>query len=109
MIKFITISYKIIHRERQRLFYFLIAVILITASFYAFLIQKAIMNVVAREKVMNEVMEVSTRVALLEEAHLSLKNNITLELAYEKGLKDTGVSYYISKKSLTAMASKNEL
>ena len=105
MVKLITISYKILHRERVKLFY----ILAITTFLYGFLIQKAIMNIVAREKVVNDVATLTAEIADLEEQYLSLKNNITLDTAYEKGLQDAVVSYYISKKSITAMASKNEL
>ena len=109
MVKFITISYKVLHKERERLFYILIASIIFTISLYGFLIQKAIMNVVAREDIAKEIALTGAKVGDLEGKYLSLKNSITIDLAYEKGLKDAVAPYYISKKSITAMASKNEL
>ena len=109
MTKAITILYKISHHHKEKIFAVLIASIILTACAYVFLLQKAIINVVQREKVSKNVAIVSMNVNDLEGQYFSLKNVVTLELAHSKGLKDAVVTAYISKKSLTAMASPNEL
>lgn len=109
MTQTITMTYKILHHYRERLFTFLIATILMTAAAYGFFLQEAIVNVVEREKVLSEVVTKSTEVGSLEAKYFTLKNSITLEMARGKGFKDAQVSAYIQKKSVTAMASNNEL
>lgn len=109
MTKTITMTYTVLHRYREKLFVLLVTGILILAASYVFLLQKAIVNVVAREKVVAEVNIKTTQVAGLEANYFTLKNSITLEMAHTKGFKDAAVTAYISKKSVTAMASHDEL
>lgn len=96
-------------RYKERVFILLICGIVISASAYAFLIQKAIVNVVEREKITKEIREKSSNVSELESKYFAIKSNINIELAHAKGFKDSEVTAYISKKSLTAFASNNEL
>ncbi len=100
----LTISYKALHVYRERIFWFLIVSILLVAGSYAFLLQKAIENVVQREKISEEIDIVSTRVGDLEIEYISLKNGINLEVARGRGFRDAVVTSYIGKKSVTAMA-----
>lgn len=104
-----TISYKTFQKNKEKIFMVLAVAVLASVCFYAFLIQKAVMNVVSRQNLTKEIASVGMEVNGLEENYFSIKNNITLEMAKDKGFKDTVVSNYISKKSLTAMASNNEL
>ncbi|MEK7463579.1 MAG: hypothetical protein AAB610_00440 [Patescibacteria group bacterium] len=96
-------------RYKERIFIFLVAGIVVLASSYAYLLHDAITNVVERESVVRENRIVSTSVSELEAKYFSVKNSITIELAHAKGFKDSEVSSFISKKSLTAMANHNEL
>ena len=109
MTQTITILYKFSHHYRERIFRVLVATILVTACAYVFLLQKAIVNVVQRQKVSLETKSLSVKVGNLEEKYFSLKNGVTLDLAHSKGLKDAEVISYISKKPVTAMALHNEL
>lgn len=109
MTKTITMTYSILHRYREKLFVLLVAGILVAAASYVFLLQRAIVNVVAREKVVAEVNIKTTDVAGLEAKYFTLKNSVTLDMAHSKGFKDAPVTAYISKKSVTAMASHDEL
>ncbi|MDP3962366.1 MAG: hypothetical protein Q8Q03_00655 [bacterium] len=104
MTKTLTILYRASQHHRERVFAVLIAAIVFTACTYVFLLQKAIINVVQREKVSKSVTSASMAVNDLEARYFSLKDTVTLELAHSKGLKDAEVTAYISKKSLTAMA-----
>jgi hypothetical protein len=109
MTRTITIIYKVSHHYREKIFAILITAILISACAYVFLLQKAIVNVVERQKLSTKTKSLSVQVGDLEEKYFSIKNSITLDLAHSKGLKDAEVISYISKKSLTAMALPNEL
>ncbi len=97
------------HRYRERIFAVLVVAIFVTWCAYVFLLQKAIINVVQREKISRDITSAFADVADLEERYFLLKNTVTLDLAHTKGLKNAEVTSYISKKSLTAMASYNEL
>jgi hypothetical protein len=109
MTKVLTIAYQFSHHYREKIFAILIASIVFVGFTYVFLLQKAILNVVQREKVSKSIDLVSAKVNDLEANYFTLKNSVTLELAHSKGLKDAEVTAYISKKALTAMASHNEL
>ncbi len=109
MTKIVTIAYQVSHQYRERIFVILVAAILLTAFSYAFLLQKTIVNVVEREKISKEIRTASADTGSLEEKYFSLKNTITLDLAYAKGLKNADTISYISKKPLTAMVSNHEL
>lgn len=104
MTKTITILYRATQHHRERVFAVLVACIFVTACAYIFLLQKAIVNVVQREKISKGASAVSMEINELEAKYFSLKNAITLELAYSKGLKPAEVTSYISMKSLTALA-----
>lgn len=94
---------------KEKIFAVLIAAIMISACGYIFLLQKAIVNVVQRQNVSNEVKELAVEVSDLETEYFAAQNTITIDLAHSKGLKDPKSISYISKKSVTAMASHNEL
>lgn len=104
MAKAITTIYKVSHQHRERIFAVLIVSILLTGCAYVFLLQKAIINVVQREKISKTAAEISMSVNELEAKYFTLKNTVTLELAHSKGLKDAEVTAYISKNSVTALA-----
>ena len=109
MTKIITTIYKTTHDYCQKTFVILLACIFVTIFAYIFLLQKAIINVVDREQVSKQAKSLSAEIGNLEAQYLSLKNTVTLELAREKGLTDASNISYISKKSLTAVAPRNEL
>lgn len=109
MTRTLTTIYRISHSYREKIFTILIVAILISVCVYVFLLQKAIVNVVERQKLSTQTKSLSVQVGDLEEKYFSIKNSITLDLAHSRGLKDAEVISYISKKSLTAMALPNEL
>ncbi len=96
-------------RYKEKIFIVLVCAIFISACAYIFLVKNAIVNVIEREKITKQIREKSTVVSNFEAKYFSAKNNINIELAHLKGYKDAEVTSYISRKSLTAFASHNEL
>lgn len=94
---------------RTRIFWFLITGMIISSLFYAIFVHSAVINVIERGKILSEIRERSTAVSELESKYFNLKNRITMDMAHTKGFQDTEVSSYISKKSITAFVSHNEL
>ncbi len=85
---------------RTKMLFYILATILITIfGLYAYLVNRTIMNVVAREKTYREISTLSTSIGELEFKYMSIRNNITLELAYEKGFHDAVPSQFISRGS----------
>lgn len=109
MTKVIADNINSMFRYKERVFIFLVLGIVITAGVYIFLVQKAIVNVVEREKITKEIRERSTSVSELETKYFSIKSSVNIELAHAKGFKDAEVVSYISKKPITALVSYNEL
>jgi uncharacterized oligopeptide transporter (OPT) family protein len=109
MTRTLTIAYRFSHYYKEKIFAILVGAIILTACFYVFLLQRAIVNVVERQHVSIETKSLSANVSDLEEQYFSMKNKITLDLAHSKGLKDASTISYISKKSVTAYVSHNEL
>lgn len=95
-------------RYREKIFSLLIISILICGSYYAYVVHSTILNVVEKEKIVKDIRDRSTKVGELESVYFRTKNQINIELAHAKGFKDTDVSNFISKKSLTAFVSNNE-
>lgn len=109
MTQAITNNFTTMMRYKERLVATMIAILLVSACTYAFFLQRAITNVVEREHTVRDIALKSTHVSELESKYFALKNDITMDLAHAKGFKDTQVSTYISKKSVTAMVSSHEL
>lgn len=109
MTRTLTIAYKISHYYKERIFAILVTAIILTATSYVFLLQKAIVNVVERQHVVGLTKSASVDVSDLESEYFAAKNKITIDLARAKGMKDAQSISYISKKSVTAMAVHNEL
>ena len=87
----------------------LIAAIVISLFSYVYFLHSAIANVVAREGAVKETRVLSTQVSELEAKYFIIKNKINIELAHEKGFQVAEGTSFVSKKSVTAMASHNEL
>lgn len=66
---------------------------------YGFLINKTIMNVVARQNSEKEIASLSSAVGDLEFKYMNLKSSITLELAHGKGFQDNLPSRFLSRTS----------
>ncbi len=96
-------------RYRGRIFWMLVPAIVILTLVYVNLVHSTIVNVVEREKIVKEIREKSTLVSEMESNYFATKEKINMELARAKGFQDSEVTSFISKKSLTAFASPNEL
>ncbi|HEY9583796.1 MAG TPA: hypothetical protein VJI66_02430 [Candidatus Paceibacterota bacterium] len=96
-------------RNREQIINFLVIGAVICGGLYIYNLHGAIENVVEREKIVRENRALSTSVSELEAKYFSLKNSINIELARRQGYKDSQISLFISKKSITALAPHNEL
>jgi hypothetical protein len=106
MTQVIVDNLQIVLKYRERIFILLVALILTFSTYYVYIVQSTIVNVVAKEKIVKQIRERSTQVSELESIYFKTKNQINIELAHSRGFKDGEVSNFISKKSLTAFVSK---
>ena len=62
----------------------------IVSSFilYMFFVNGAVLNVVAREEVENDLASLNAEVSELEFQYISLRNSITIDYAYDRGLQE---------------------
>ncbi len=98
-----------VFRYKEKIFTFLVVGIVTLTSLYVFFLQKAIVSVIARENIVKQSRSLSTEVSELEGKYFIVKNTINIELAHEKGFRDSEISSFISNKSLTAMANHDQL
>lgn len=76
-------------RISTKMLFFVLSGILIAIFFlYIFLVNRTIMNVVARSNTQKSISSISTTVGDLEGTYLTLQSMITIDLAYQKGFKD---------------------
>lgn len=91
----------------KALFFIVLATLLFTFFSYIYLVNKTIMNVVAREKIENNISSLSTTIGTLEFKYITLKNAVTLDLAYTKGFEEATPTKFIARQSSGTSLSYN--
>jgi hypothetical protein len=89
-------------RERQIFWaaFFMLAVLLVS---YGFLMQRTILNAIAKEHMQENITALNTEVNTLEFQYLGMKNSITLDLAHARGF------VAVAKDQFAAIASPETL
>ena len=105
--KTVSLLYKSINKNREKISIFFIVTILIFSSVYGLLLKRTILNVVERERLSKDNRGLMTEISDLETRYFSMKNHVTLEIAHAKGFDNPKNTAYISNKDHTAMVSKN--
>ncbi len=82
----------------KNIFWTLVAILAFCAMFYMYSINVTIRNVVARENLENKAAELTLTIGNKEFQYISLRNTVTLPLAYSLGFKDVTAKTYITKK-----------
>lgn len=85
-----------IHKEKALVWLLALSVV---SSFilYMFLVNGAVLNVVAREEVENDLATINSRVSELEFEYIALKNSITIQYAYDRGFKDVSEIAFVER------------
>jgi hypothetical protein len=65
--------------------------------FYGYLVNRTVFNVVARERLQDEIADASTRISELEFQSITLKNSIDLERAYALGFNEVKSIQFIAR------------
>lgn len=80
----------------DRSMFFIGVVILVLVFFlYAYLVNKTVMNVVARQNTEKNISSLSTSVGDLESKYMAEKSGVTLQLALAKGFKEDPSTTFI--------------
>ena len=88
-------------------FFVTLAILIAIFASYIYLVNKTIMNVVAREKTETTLSSLSTTIGGLEYKYITLKNGVTLELAHAKGFVDFSPTTYLARENSASALSYN--
>src|SRR3989338_2365277 len=95
--------------NRKQLFWLLTCLVLLFASCYVYFVNTAALNGVRCGVAEQEITTLGGEVSELESTYLSLKQSVTLSLAYERGFEDIGAVKFISTEKVSAVAKTNEI
>jgi len=100
---------KWLNKNGKSLFWSLACLLLAVTSVYIYLVNTAALNGVYRGKAEQNVTSVGATVSELESRYLSLKQSVTLSLAYARGFEDVKAVKFISTPKVGAVARVNEI
>jgi hypothetical protein len=82
--------------EKNLILSFLVLVIFLAIT-YGYFVKQTILNVVTREEVEEEMIDLGSAVSQLEVRYIELKNRIDLDFAYSLGYKDASEIKFVSR------------
>jgi ABC-type lipoprotein release transport system permease subunit len=95
----------LIYKLSNRTLFFILAGILVSVFvFYVYLVNKTVMNIVAREKTERTIATLSGAIGELELKYIHLRNSVTLDLAHAKGFKDVTSITFIPKNASSELS-----
>ncbi|MEK7087695.1 MAG: hypothetical protein AAB891_00205 [Patescibacteria group bacterium] len=100
---------KWLNRNRKNIFWSLACLLLLVTSFYIYLINTAALNGVRWKNGEGEIASLGADVSELESYYLSLKQSVTLRMAYAKGFEDVKAITFIPAQKIGAAVSANEI
>ncbi len=83
--------------------------LLLVTSVYIYLINTAALNGVRWGRAEQDITSVGTTVSDLESQYLSLKQSVTLSMAYARGFEDVKVVKFIATEKVGTVAAANEI
>lgn len=83
--------------NRVRFFWILVAVSMLSFLVYIYAINNIARNIVMRQNLEKRTAEISANLDSLEFAYIELKNDITIELAYNYGFREIKNPLYVSR------------
>ena len=95
-----TISYD----NRVRLFWGLVSICILSLVLYVYAVNATARNIAVIQGLEKEVARASGSLSSLEFAYIELKNNVTLDLAYQYGFKEEKQPLYISRTKASTLS-----
>lgn len=83
----------------KKIFWSLLALLVVLFGLYGYFISKSIVNVLVREEVEQNIVATNSEISSLEFAFLEQKNTISLNFAYERGWKDINRKEFVARNS----------
>ncbi|OHA91712.1 MAG: hypothetical protein A2832_01530 [Candidatus Zambryskibacteria bacterium RIFCSPHIGHO2_01_FULL_44_22b] len=85
------------YENRLRVFWGLVTISIVSLLAYMYAINITARNIAHRASLEREITLISTGLDALEFEFIELRNNVTLELAYEKGFKEERSPLFVSR------------
>lgn len=101
--------FKWLNRNKKNLFWSLACLLLLTTSFYIYLLNTAALNGVRWKNAEEEIASLGAVVSEHESYFLALKQSVTLKMAYAKGFEDVRAVTFIPVRKVGAVVSANEI
>ncbi len=96
--KALTLQIPFISKISTKLLFFVLSAMLLSIfALYFYFVNKTIMNVVARESIQRNIASLSGGIGELEFKYISLKNNVTLDLAHAQGFQDVSGTKFLAR------------
>ncbi|MDO8590188.1 MAG: hypothetical protein Q7R69_02855 [bacterium] len=95
-----TISYD----HRARVFWILVAISILSLFAYIYAIHATARNIATRQNLERQMAKISANLGSLEFDYIELKNNVSLELAYQHGFREAKKPLYVSRTSVTSLS-----
>ena len=93
----------------QKVFFWTgVFVITLLCFFYGYYLNAAIRNVVARENTVEVISKLNSSIAEREFKYISLKNGISIDLAYSLGFKSAKDTAFVARKGISQEVSLNQ-
>ena len=94
----------ILYDHRVRFFWILVAISALSMFTYIYAINATARNIATGQDLERRVAKVSANLDSLEFSYITLKNNVTLELAYERGFREVKNPLYVSRALQTSLS-----
>ena len=89
---------KVLQLNREKtIFWALLGIIFLCASFYMYFINITVYNTVSRQNLEKESTQLTLKIGNEEFQYITMRNSVTLPLAYSLGFKDVSVKIFISR------------
>ena len=96
-----------VSRFEQKMFFVLLAVLVMLFGTYGFLVKNTVHNIVLRESLGKDRVVLVSNIADLNTSYIALKNAVTIEVAYAHGFQPASEPRFISKQSTLKTLSFN--
>lgn len=90
--------------NRAYFFWILVTISILSLSIYIYAINSTARNIATRQSLERQVAKVSANLDSLEFAYIELKNNVTMELAYQYGFREVKSPLYVSRAHSSALS-----
>lgn len=95
-----TISYE----NRARFFWILVGISILSLFVYVYAIHATARHVANRQELEKKVADISSNLNSLEFTFIELRNNVTMELAYNYGFQEVKNPLYISRRGQSSLS-----